>query len=174
MIRIPSAARLSVWLILAGFTLGFAQAFVNATPSLSKAGKLVIASGAVSTSSQEVWDVLLAGRLQGRPIGIVSTASAVPAKTGIPFAAKINQERGAGSALFIPLGRDNSPTTPEAMRQGGTRIERGRACFEQAAALAGERGWPFGWTIVEAEGIGHSSAKMFAHPRAREAIFGRQ
>lgn len=67
----------------------------------------------------------------------------------------------------------NLDMTPEAMWQGSTRIERGRACFQRAEALARERGWPFGWTLVEAEGIGHSSAQMFAHPKAKEAIFGR-
>ncbi|MEN3940065.1 hypothetical protein WJU23_02145 [Prosthecobacter sp. SYSU 5D2] len=60
----------------------------------------------------------------------------------------------------------------EAMRQGATRIQRGRACFSMAENLARERGWPFHWTLVEAEGVGHDSAAIFAHPLAEKAIFG--
>lgn len=70
-------------------------------------------------------------------------------------------------------GLTNLDVTPQAMAQGATRIERGRACFARGEALARERGWPFGWRLVEAEGIGHSSADMFAHPQAKDALFGR-
>lgn len=69
-------------------------------------------------------------------------------------------------------GAANLDQTPEAMRQGATRIERGRACFAMGQALAAEKGWPFGWTLVEAEGVGHDSKSMFAHPSAAEALFG--
>lgn len=65
----------------------------------------------------------------------------------------------------------NLDLSDEAMRQGKNRRERGRACFSMAEALAREKGWPFGWTLVEAEGVGHSSAAMFAHEIAGEALF---
>jgi cyanophycinase len=70
------------------------------------------------------------------------------------------------------IGSKNLENNAAAMRQGNTRIERGRACFMMAQNLARERGWPFNWTLVEAEGVGHDSAKMFAHPMAEKAIFG--
>jgi len=69
-------------------------------------------------------------------------------------------------------GTENLDRSETAMRQGATRIERGRACFRMASALAQERGWPFRWTLVEAEGVGHSSAALFGHPLAEEALFG--
>jgi pimeloyl-ACP methyl ester carboxylesterase len=56
--------------------------------------------------------------------------------------------------------------SPEAMRQGRTRFERGHACFAMAQALAKERGWPFNWRLVEAPDMGHSARAMFTHPNA--------
>jgi poly(3-hydroxybutyrate) depolymerase len=61
---------------------------------------------------------------------------------------------------------------PDAMKQGPTRIERGRANFRLAQQLAAERGWPFNWRIVEAPGLGHNSKAMFSHPNCAEALFG--
>lgn len=58
-----------------------------------------------------------------------------------------------------------------ALRQGKSRHERGHACFAFARALATERGWTFGWRLVEAAGIGHDAALMFAAPEAMEAVF---
>jgi poly(3-hydroxybutyrate) depolymerase len=65
-------------------------------------------------------------------------------------------------------------TKAEAMKQGATRIERGRNCFRSAQELAKEKGWPFNWRLVEADGIGHDSSKMFAHPNAGLALFGEE
>ena len=62
---------------------------------------------------------------------------------------------------------------PEAMKQGASRYERGLACFAAAETLARERGWSFGWRKVEAPGIEHDAAKMFAAPEVEEALFGR-
>jgi hypothetical protein len=39
--------------------------------------------------------------------------------------------------------------------------------------LAAERGWTFNWRLVEAAGVGHDAAMMFAAPEAMEAVFGR-
>jgi len=69
-------------------------------------------------------------------------------------------------------GTENLDRSETAMRQGPTRIARGRACFEMAESLARERGWAFGWTLVEAEGVGHSSAALFRHELAEAALFG--
>lgn len=60
-----------------------------------------------------------------------------------------------------------------ALRQGKSRYERGHACFAFARALAQERGWTFGWRLVEAAGIGHDAALMFAAPEAMDAVFAR-
>lgn len=64
----------------------------------------------------------------------------------------------------------NLDTSPEAMRQGKTRFERGHACFEMAKALAQKNSWPFNWRLVEAPGQGHSAGAMFGHPRAKETF----
>ncbi|MCX7887780.1 MAG: cyanophycinase, partial [Verrucomicrobiae bacterium] len=66
-------------------------------------GKLVIAGGAITTSKKEIWDVIMAERLNGRPIGIISAASAKPAESGRPLAKSLGEEYGANAAVFIPL-----------------------------------------------------------------------
>lgn len=57
-----------------------------------------------------------------------------------------------------------------AMRQGKNRLERGRAIFQKAKALARERDWPFNWTLVEAPGVGHSSKQMLRAPTFYRAL----
>lgn len=74
-----------------------------------------------------------------------------------------------GAADTGDASLDKSET---AMKQGATRIERGRNCFRAAEQLAQEKGWPFHWRLVEAPGIGHDSKAMFNHPRCEEALFG--
>lgn len=59
---------------------------------------------------------------------------------------------------------------PPAMRQGRTRYERGRNAFHAAERIAREHGWPFGWTLVEVEGIGHNAAGMYGSPQAALAL----
>jgi len=49
----------------------------------------------------------------------------------------------------------------EAKLQGANRYERGRNAFDSANAEAARPGWSFGWTLIEVEGVGHSSTKMF-------------
>src|SRR3954447_3074806 len=56
-------------------------------------------------------------------------------------------------------------TRPDAMRQGASRLERGRTAFRLGKELAAAKGWLVGWRLVEADGVGHDAAKMFAHPR---------
>lgn len=60
--------------------------------------------------------------------------------------------------------------TSEAMRLGKNRRERGRAVYHMAEALARERGWPFGWTLVEASGVGHSSGGMLRNAAMLPAL----
>lgn len=63
--------------------------------------------------------------------------------------------------------------TPAAMKQGASRYERGKFMFETGRKLAADRGWSFGWRLVEAEGIGHVARQMFAHPQVRVALSGK-
>jgi pimeloyl-ACP methyl ester carboxylesterase len=79
--------------------------------------------------------------------------------------------------LTLFLGLDdvvedsNLNTTSSAMKEGATRLERARACFERARALAAERRWAFNWRKVEVPGVGHSAGRMFASAEASEALF---
>ena len=36
------------------------------------------------------------------------------------------------------------------MKQGDSRYERGKNCFKLAEKLAKDKGWTFGWQLVEA------------------------
>ncbi len=65
------------------------------------------------------------------------------------------------------------PRGAEAMKQGASRYERGKNAFRMGKELAASKGWPFGWQLVEAPEVGHDAAKMFAHPRCRQALTGR-
>jgi poly(3-hydroxybutyrate) depolymerase len=80
--------------------------------------------------------------------------------------------------LTIYLGTaDNKPDeyfdeSEAAMKQGGGRWQRGKACFAAGQSLAREKGWPFAWRLVEATGIGHDHDQMFDHPQCAVALFG--
>lgn len=63
-------------------------------------------------------------------------------------------------------------TSAPAMAQGPGRLQRNRAAFAAGEALAQEKGWPFAWRKVEAEGIEHDHEKMFAHALVETALFG--
>ncbi len=60
----------------------------------------------------------------------------------------------------------------EAMLQGSGRHQRGLALWWTAKTLAAQRGWPFGWRLVEAPGIAHDHEQMFAHAQCAVALFG--
>lgn len=60
----------------------------------------------------------------------------------------------------------------EAMQQGSGRHQRGLALYWMARTVAAERGWPFGWRLVEAPGVGHDHEKMFEHANCAAALFG--
>lgn len=77
--------------------------------------------------------------------------------------------------LSIYLGTDDTGTellddSLHAQRQGPNRLERGRAVFDQAHRLAATRGWSFGWRLVLAPGVGHSSRGMLRAPQLDQAI----
>lgn len=86
--------------------------------------------------------------------------------------------RYLAAPLTIYLGTaDNAPdqyfdASEHAMAQGAGRHQRGQECFRRAQALAQERGWQFGWRLVEADGVGHDHERMFDHPACERALFG--
>jgi len=59
---------------------------------------------------------------------------------------------------------------PAAHRQGRNRLERGNSAYAAAAAAARARGWPLGWRIVKAPGVGHSASRMLDDPMAPVAF----
>lgn len=63
-------------------------------------------------------------------------------------------------------------TSAPAIAQGPGRLQRNRAAFAAAESLAKEKGWPFAWRKVEAEGVEHDHEKMFAHALVEKALFG--
>jgi len=62
--------------------------------------------------------------------------------------------------------------SPIAMKQGASRVERGRACFAMARKLAAKRKWVFNWRKIETRGVGHSASRMFAAKEVEYALFG--
>lgn len=85
--------------------------------------------------------------------------------------------RYLAAPLTIYLGTaDDAPdedfeTSDNGMQQGGGRHQRGLACYWTAKTVAELRGWPFGWRLVEAPGIGHDHELMFQHPNCERALF---
>jgi pimeloyl-ACP methyl ester carboxylesterase len=77
---------------------------------------------------------------------------------------------GTGDVLL----ENSIDLSPEAMRQGPNRLERGRASFAEAQRIAQQRGWIFNWRKVETPGVGHEAALMFAAPEAGDALFGKK
>lgn len=82
------------------------------------------------------------------------------------------------SPLTLYLGTGDTSATakfddsPTAMRQGASRIARGRACFAMAQKLAAKKNWTFNWRKIETRGVGHSAAQMFAANEVGDALFG--
>ena len=69
-------------------------------------------------------------------------------------------------------GRKNLSTGKEAMKQGATRIERGRNFYRAGGQLAKSQDWSFAWKRIEAEGLDHGSGPMWEHVQCRLAITG--
>jgi len=155
------------FLVLASWAFTILGACVHAA-DFSRAGKLVIAGGSINTSATEIWQVMLAGRLEGRPIGIISTASEDPTTAGKPFAEKINAAHGAGSAVFLPLGvkgvdADDKGVAESVRRCGGFFFTGGQQDRTTRILLRNEGGHTAAmaalWEVYLAGGIvGGSSA----------------
>ena len=57
-----------------------------------------------------------------------------------------------------------------AMRQGSDRLERGINTFEMGQEVAEANGWDFNWSLVIADGVGHSGSSMLRAPEMTEAL----
>ena len=68
------------------------------------------------------------------------------------------------------IGSIDLATGPQAMAQGPNRHERGLNAFHAAQAAAANHGWPFGWTLLEVAGVGHSATRMFGSAQAVQAV----
>jgi cyanophycinase len=90
--------------------------------------------------------------------------------------ATIRQYLAQPLTIYVGTGDNRSDQyfdeSPEAMKQGPGRYQRGLATFEYAQRLAREKGWQFNWTLVRARMIGHDHEAMFNHPVAEVALFG--
>jgi poly(3-hydroxybutyrate) depolymerase len=67
--------------------------------------------------------------------------------------------------VIVALGRQDTGSKEldqsiEAQRQGKTRYARGTNAYNTAKAAAAAHGWPFNWTLIEVDGVGHSSTQM--------------
>ena len=60
--------------------------------------------------------------------------------------------------------------TPPAMAQGANRYARALRTFHMAEDVARSHGWPFGWTLGEVQGVGHSASRMYSSDQAVAAI----
>ncbi len=89
---------------------------------------------------------------------------------------RLRRYLAAPLTLFLGTADDhpdeNFDASSAAMAQGAGRHQRGLAAFWTARTLATERGWEFGWRLVEAPGVEHDHAKMFDHPNCAVALFG--
>lgn len=79
--------------------------------------------------------------------------------------APIDLARAFAVELTILLGEDdvddeNLRTDDEADAQGPTRVERGRAFFDQAQQVAQDRGLRLAWRLRTVEGVGHDHLPM--------------
>lgn len=61
-------------------------------------------------------------------------------------------------------------TRPGAERQGENRHARGHNVYRAAQALAQERGWTFGWRLVEVPDVAHSARRIFGSAQALQAL----
>ncbi len=57
-------------------------------------------------------------------------------------------------------GSEDLTMNAEGRRQGANRLDRGRRTFRLAREVAEAERWDFGWTLVEAENVGHTARGM--------------
>ncbi|MCC7396298.1 MAG: hypothetical protein IT455_04460 [Planctomycetes bacterium] len=78
--------------------------------------------------------------------------------------------------IYLGTGDDHADEyfddSLEAMQQGAGRHQRGLALWWSGKLLAAQRGWPFGWRLVEAVGVEHDHTVMFDRPECERALFG--
>lgn len=67
-------------------------------------------------------------------------------------------------------GADDLTMTDAAIRQGRNRLDRGEQVFQNARKVALQRDWPFNWTLVHADDVGHSARGMLAADEMIEAL----
>ncbi|AGT08231.1 hypothetical protein JCM7686_1122 [Paracoccus aminophilus JCM 7686] len=67
-------------------------------------------------------------------------------------------------------GSKDLTMTPEAIKQGSNRLDRGQQTYEEAKEIAAAHGWPFNWELVYAEGVGHSGKGMLESKEATQAL----
>jgi pimeloyl-ACP methyl ester carboxylesterase len=99
---------------------------------------------------------------------------------GLPEAlsddAQLKRYLAAPLTLYLGTADDHPDEdldmSPESVKQGPGRYQRGKAAFAMAQQLAREKGWTCNWRLVEAEGVEHDHEKMFAHPSSERALFG--
>jgi hypothetical protein len=77
-----------------------------------------------------------------------------------------NVKTAFGEKVVILLGEADTVQdkyfrmAPEAMRQGATRLDRGKSYFAAARREAEKLDTPFNWRLVLVPGVGHDNAKM--------------
>lgn len=59
-------------------------------------------------------------------------------------------------------GGEDLTMTDAAIRQGRNRRDRGEQIFQRARMVAQDHGWPFNWTLVHADDVGHSARDMLS------------
>ncbi|AUH62740.1 alpha/beta hydrolase [Paracoccus zhejiangensis] len=77
--------------------------------------------------------------------------------------------------ITIYLGEEDTgskdlTTNPPALRQGQNRLDRGERTFEAARMAAESKGWPFNWSLVHADDVGHSARGMLGAEEMVEAL----
>lgn len=92
-----------------------------------------------------------------------------------PEEAELRLAAYLGAPITLYLGERDVSTrrliqSPSALMQGADRRARGQAVFAAGRALAEAQGWRFGWRLVEAAGVGHSSGGMLRAPEFRSVL----
>ena len=72
------------------------------------------------------------------------------------------------------VGSEQLDGSARAMRQGPTRVQRGRNVFRDAKHYAQLRGLEFNWRLIVAAGVGHTSRGMLRAPEVVDAFGLRQ
>jgi pimeloyl-ACP methyl ester carboxylesterase len=92
---------------------------------------------------------------------------------GAALTDKLRQYLAAPVTIFLGLDdasdEDLTQNHP-AVRQGNSRLERGRRVFKMARRLAKEHEWVFNWRLIYAEGVGHTTRGMLNAKEVKEAF----